>query len=696
MAISTNDFLSGKYDDFFKVMQPNAVSKFTPFKADAVSINDIYRIWTSDPTLPQIVSHWQGTISEKSFEVVLSINENNSDTTAKRKELLKNKTYQLVYSKKRWSIIENNVVNFIAREGNAVLTFNEFDEPVIESINDYNVYYDSYTQEAEYRLVKDGSEILKGLKHGIDLWHFKDWIFTDYPVAPSRINNGFNWFLLNLHGLQANVGIMENSLVGKTLLSMSEKATALNESKGEDKEGKTWFGRLMDGINSKHKGAKKAGGVAIIPEIVGFYQLSKSNKEMEFTELLKEAPQKIAILYGLSPADLGIGETSTYNNVAQFNYAKWDKIGVHLTEMLSECLNEFCLPKWGITTTNTFYVHYKAPSSPDSVETQKQAREDYKNGLITRNEYRELIDMPTLEEDGFMSDFAPAPALPTEKPTDTKAVDATFEVKKKIEEFANETISQKTLKTKQAKKFETTWETKIAKQLEAYVKDFKKLKEVPEEVKLPKIETFYSFANLEKDLADFARVGCDSFQKDKRIKNKKVAEFALAEGFLGMPDYILQAIEYRTYWLLKGNAKDLTENQILLGDDWQGFAGLDVATSQQVLTIVTENADKGIDEIARILTEQIPLMAKYRAELIARTEITNAVMGSQFELYRREFGKNATSTWLTVGDARVGDDHRENDGKTVKLGKEFPSGETRPGQRPNCRCALIYNLPDNY
>jgi len=268
---------------------------------------------------------------------------------------------------------------------------------------------------------------------------------------------------------------------------------------------------------------------------------------------------------------------------------------------------------------------------------------------------------------------------------------------KKKTEFAKQTLSEKALNSKNHKKFEKKWIEKITKQLNAFVKTFSKLSNVPDldKIKLPKIETFYSFKDLEKDLAIQAKPGVDVYRKDPRIKNKNVKKFA-EDVFGEYPDFIQEAIENRTFWVLKGAKSELKGNVALLPDDWKGFEGVDESTTQEIVNIIEANSEKGVDEIARIIKEKVPEIANWRGERIARTETTNAVMGSKRELYRQEVGAGMKHKWNTVGDDKVGEDHKMNDGKTRKDGESFPSGETRPGQRPYCRCDEEDIIPDDY
>lgn len=82
-----------------------------------------------------------------------------------------------------------------------------------------------------------------------------------------------------------------------------------------------------------------------------------------------------------------------------------------------------------------------------------------------------------------------------------------------------------------------------------------------------------------------------------------------------------------------------------------------------------------------------------RRETIAHTE------GREITANAREMEGKARGAkkkyWMTVGDDRVGDDHRENEeAGPIPIDQPFPSGDQRPPGRPNCRCTIAYITSD--
>lgn len=100
-------------------------------------------------------------------------------------------------------------------------------------------------------------------------------------------------------------------------------------------------------------------------------------------------------------------------------------------------------------------------------------------------------------------------------------------------------------------------------------------------------------------------------------------------------------------------------------------------------------------EIADMITEKVPSMAKHRAEAAAHTELANAMGTTSIETYKRnglEF-----HTWQTSQDDRVSDVCVANgEQDAIPIGNEFVSGATHEPQHVRCRCWTEPHVPDNF
>jgi hypothetical protein len=86
----------------------------------------------------------------------------------------------------------------------------------------------------------------------------------------------------------------------------------------------------------------------------------------------------------------------------------------------------------------------------------------------------------------------------------------------------------------------------------------------------------------------------------------------------------------------------------------------------------------------------------YRAQLIARTEISNAVNQSQIadiksRIVEGDLPEQMEKRWSAIGDERTSDGCLENEAEGwIPIDDVFPSGDTEPPRFPGCRCGLQF------
>jgi SPP1 gp7 family putative phage head morphogenesis protein len=113
-------------------------------------------------------------------------------------------------------------------------------------------------------------------------------------------------------------------------------------------------------------------------------------------------------------------------------------------------------------------------------------------------------------------------------------------------------------------------------------------------------------------------------------------------------------------------------------------------------------AGEGIDELSERLTTVVGLTAG-RATRVARTEVVGAANAGSIEQMLATVSI-ATKEWVSTDDARTRPDHVEADGQVADLTEPFIVGGV-PMQRPhdplggpeqvvNCRCTMIYEIPE--
>jgi SPP1 gp7 family putative phage head morphogenesis protein len=103
----------------------------------------------------------------------------------------------------------------------------------------------------------------------------------------------------------------------------------------------------------------------------------------------------------------------------------------------------------------------------------------------------------------------------------------------------------------------------------------------------------------------------------------------------------------------------------------------------------TFETDTPLNEvIGRI--EQVGVFARWRAEMIARTEIALAQSKGNLAVWKQT-GIVESAQWFLSDDHddNLGCQCEDNDGEIVKTGEDFPSGDDSPPAHPNCWCVII-------
>jgi HK97 family phage portal protein len=123
-------------------------------------------------------------------------------------------------------------------------------------------------------------------------------------------------------------------------------------------------------------------------------ELGFSPEKMMLDKLPQNAVSRIAASIGVAPMSLGLSDPGkTYANLQEANRTSWGTI-VAVQELVAEALRWQLLPEFGIDP-HQYVVEYdyshvqELQESLDAVHTR--AREDWKAGGITQNEYREQI-----------------------------------------------------------------------------------------------------------------------------------------------------------------------------------------------------------------------------------------------------------------------------------------------------------------
>ncbi len=115
---------------------------------------------------------------------------------------------------------------------------------------------------------------------------------------------------------------------------------------------------------------------------------------------------------------------------------------------------------------------------------------------------------------------------------------------------------------------------------------------------------------------------------------------------------------------------------------------LDTVTRERLRTTIANGITnkRGVAGLGRDIRQTFTDMSRYRSELIAQTETSNA-LGGAFMDRGAKLGITGKE-WITAGDDRVSPDCLDNEiAGAIPLAQAFPGGPMHPPQHPGCRCA---------
>lgn len=115
-------------------------------------------------------------------------------------------------------------------------------------------------------------------------------------------------------------------------------------------------------------------------------------------------------------------------------------------------------------------------------------------------------------------------------------------------------------------------------------------------------------------------------------------------------------------------------------------SSIDDTTRQQLIDLIDQGAQDGLtyDEIAQLIDSSFADIAPWRADMIARTELANA-MGSA-NLATMKENNVTTKEWVAAGDHPCPVCEENESAGEVPVNEPFPSGDESEPAHPRCEC----------
>jgi len=489
----------------------------------------------------------------------------------------------------------------------------------------------------------------------------------------------------------------------------------------EDKLGDTAFKRLQEMIQGM-MGTKNNGKPVILEAGLKWVQQQLSQKDCDYLGFLRMSREDICGLYGVPPIIVGILDRATYSNYREANPILWEQTVLPACDEFRDDINK------GITSLfeDGTFVDYDASAisalkeNEDAVHTR--AREDYKAGLITRNEARQETGRdPDPDPEQGDAYFSPAPAVsafPGRQPQEDASTPeedlALLEAGKKKAYI--QVIEYKAKIINASPSEVTQYLSVVEKRKERTIDRGKRLltpilsaayQQAEKQIRAsdrPKPEQIAS--SIMKEHKEALKGFYKDFYSNSILYfgNHTLADLKASVKGLSLPR------EYKDDQL--SQLSELSDNALQWIAEMTGEQVTKVAdtTKQQIKHAIADGLLTGATtaEIAESILEMQEISTMFRAELIAVTEshiLCNA--GNYYGMESTGLGDYLKKLWHTAADQHVRKSHNAMQGQKKKFSEPFTTGRGykmlfpgdssmgAPGSEIiRCRCAQTYDTTD--
>lgn len=228
---------------------------------------------------------------------------------------------------------------------------------------------------------------ISDVKH-IKLWHPLD---DHYGMSPMRAA-AVDIDQYNMSG-KHNVNLLHNGArpSGAVIFKPRDESgmpTYLSESQRQ---------QLMTDLKQRFSGIGNAGRPMLLEGDFDWKEMGMSPKDMDFQNLRNMAAKDVALCFGVPSQLVGIPDAQTYSNMAEARLALYEETIIPLMRRVESDLNEWLIPQFG-ENLNLIYDY-------DSIPAMSQRRkliwenvvQGVREGIITRNEARERLDMEPID-----------------------------------------------------------------------------------------------------------------------------------------------------------------------------------------------------------------------------------------------------------------------------------------------------------
>jgi HK97 family phage portal protein len=233
----------------------------------------------------------------------------------------------------------------------------------------------------------DNETGLSDVKH-MKMWHPLD---DHYGMSPMKA---------------ASVDVDQYNLSGKhnvNLLFNGARPSGAVVFKPQDDSGMPTYlsesqrQQLLTDLKNRFSGTSNTGRPLLLEGDFDWKEMGMSPRDMDFLNLRHLAAKDIALCFGVPSQLIGVPDAQTYSNMAEARLALYEETIIPLMQRVQEDINEWLVPQF----EENIRVVYDIDSIPALTERRKMIYENViaavRDGIITRNEARERLDMEPIE-----------------------------------------------------------------------------------------------------------------------------------------------------------------------------------------------------------------------------------------------------------------------------------------------------------
>ena len=155
--------------------------------------------------------------------------------------------------------------------------------------------------------------------------------------------------------------------------------------------------QLLTDLNNRFSGPNNTGRPLLLEGDFDWREMGLSPKDMDFINLKHMSATDIAMCFGVPSQLVGVPDAQTYSNVAEARLALYEETIIPYLRKVQSDLNEWLMPQFGEDLEFKFDVD----SIPALSERRKRVYENVlgavREGIMTRNEARELIGLGSID-----------------------------------------------------------------------------------------------------------------------------------------------------------------------------------------------------------------------------------------------------------------------------------------------------------